>query len=66
MSNKLFNVNELKNNFSIGNALKKINEFEDNSNLENNTDHLVKWKDYEHQVVIESDDFFIKCTNQIQ
>ena len=60
MSNKLFNVNELKNNFSIGNALKKINEFEDNSDLENNTDNLVKWKDYEHQVVIESDDFFYK------
>ncbi len=48
-----------KENFSLENAIDSINLLEDNKNLQHG-DMLVKWKSYQNQIVVESDDFFYK------
>ena len=49
----------LKKNLSIGDAVSVINSLEDNQD-KSNAGELVKWKSYAQQVVIESDNYFYK------
>ena len=49
----------LKSSLTIKDAVSSINKLESNDGLAT-SENLVKWKSYEHQVVIESDSYFYK------
>ena len=52
-------IDILRKNLTIEGAIDAISNFEDNHTLET-TENLVKWKSYQGQVVVESNDFFYK------
>ena len=57
-------VEILKKNLTIEGAIDSIRKFEDNQSLAT-SENMVKWKNYHHQVVVESDSHFYKVYEEL-
>ena len=60
MPNNELDLTSIKNTLTIANAMEEISKLEDNNNVPNRKENLIKWKNYAHQVVIETGEYFYK------